>query len=125
MFITDYEPIYIIGVYLPSDNNINNFDDNLKALNNVSEFYENRGGLIVAGDFNSRIFENPCYYAAKHKSEAVKQFVRASNLTVMNSTMQSSGIKYTFKPCKSTLDYIMCNTPLLQMSPPVAETLPW
>ena len=48
----NYRSIYIFGVYLPADGLIDNYRQELNALDDLYSYYINFGNVIVAGNLN-------------------------------------------------------------------------
>ncbi|XP_033761517.1 uncharacterized protein LOC117343283 [Pecten maximus] len=103
----DTEVITILGVYMPSNNNLQEYDLILQQLRDAYSYYSRSGKVILCGDFNARINENPHYPVLKHKSSAIKEVIADLNLIPLNFLSSCKGYRYTFVPSQTTLDYIL------------------
>lgn len=92
---------------MQSNNDLSEYKDTMQYLHDVLTFYDQRGKLVVIGDFNARILEDPKYHVAKQKAIAVNDVIKGMNLCVVNNLPVCAGPKYTFRPCETTLDYII------------------
>ena len=102
-------PLFIFGVYLPANNDLVQYKICIDVLNDLETYYSNRGRVIISGDMNARYNEISNGYIQKQKSNILTSFINENQLTAVNKSNLCSGPKYTFEPCKSTLDYIIVN----------------
>jgi exonuclease III len=56
-----YEPLFVFDVYLPADSSIDNFREELNALDDLYAYYSNYGKVVIAGDLNSSCVELVLY----------------------------------------------------------------
>ena len=100
------KPYFIFSVYLPASNNIENFKDELGTLNDVTNFYSEKGYVIVGGDMNASLADNQNINIAK--SKLLRTFIENNNLCYKHdrTNITNNGPNYTFIPYQTTIDYI-------------------
>ena len=101
------QSVYICGVYLPYDNDVDYFKSYLDHIYDIMSLYSDKGVVVLAGDFNARAFETPYSFAQKFKSQTLTDFINHNNLILINRSSKNRSAPYTFLPTKTTLDYIM------------------
>ena len=97
--------LYILGVYLPSDSNINSYAQELNMLENLYSHYLNYGKVIIAGDFNASLIET--IGTNERKSQILSSFAFRHNLCIPYLDFDSIGEQFSFVQKKTTLDYIL------------------
>ena len=96
---------YIFGVYLPSDNNIEAYVQELNIFDNLYHYCSNYGNTVIAGDFNGSILDRR--NTNTRKSDLLRSFVSQHNLSIQNNDFSVEGNTYTFIQKQTTLDYIL------------------
>lgn len=69
---------YILGVYLPSDSNIDAYTQELSILENIYTYYSCYSKVIIAGDFDGSLVDS-CD-TNMIKAELLSKFVSSSRL---------------------------------------------
>lgn len=64
---------YIFGVYLPSDNNLDIYAQELTIVENMYHYYSSYGKFILGGDFNGSLLDQQ--HTNQHKSKLLTKFV--------------------------------------------------
>jgi hypothetical protein len=98
-------PLFIFCVYLPADNDIDNYRDYLESLDNLITYYKDFGYIIVAGDMNASIIDK--YHVNRRKSQMLMSFARDFNLEAANIKYNTETDIYAYIPCETTLDYFL------------------
>ncbi|MES9884792.1 MAG: endonuclease/exonuclease/phosphatase family protein, partial [Sedimenticola sp.] len=97
-------PLYFFSAYLPSDNNILAYREEIDNLDQLCSLYGDTGHVILAGDMNASIrSEN---HVNIYKSIQLKQFVQRNCLNALNTSTQCKGPAFTYMPTQTMLDYI-------------------
>ncbi|XP_033758847.1 uncharacterized protein LOC117341115 [Pecten maximus] len=104
--ITQTDTLYIFGVYMQSDGDVAAYRDTLQRLEDLCTYYSEYGKIIIAGDFNARIYENHTYHAAKQKADLMRNLIGNINLHVCNHRREGD-VSYTFRPFETVLDYVL------------------
>ena len=104
-------PLFMFSVYMPASSNIEEYKNAISELETLVSFYNTRGQLLVAGDFNAQI--DSCDINPSSKSHLLKDFVSGYDLHASSNSGRSYGPMYTFKPTRSTLDYFLVDRELL------------
>ncbi len=60
-------PIFIFGVYLPFDTDIQSYKRYIEYMYDLWSYYSELGSVIFLGDFKVRFDENPVTYSSKRK----------------------------------------------------------
>ncbi|VDI54683.1 Hypothetical predicted protein [Mytilus galloprovincialis] len=106
--------IFIFGAYLPSDDSIDNYRNELNMLDTLVSYYCNYGSVIVAGDLNvscrtkDRLHSNHC------KSDELQTFVKRHDLLFSGGKIKHTGPDYTFITKKTMIDYFLVNKSVLR-----------
>lgn len=103
-------PLYIIGVYLPSENDMQHYLSELSMLETIFNHLCSLGDVILGGDFNASFIDRSNINL--YKAKALKQFISRADLGLPGIDFSTSGSNFTFTTTKTTLDYIMCNKSL-------------
>ena len=106
-------PVFIFGVYMPSDNNLQDYKYEVECLADIVEYYSCRGKIVLGGDFNAQYNTSPRSYAAQYKKEILRSWMSSNLLTPTNKTSNSVGPNHTFTPTEVTLDYIFVKDDLV------------
>lgn len=96
---------YIFGVYLPSDNNLDIYAQELTIVKNMYHYYSSYGKVILGGDFNGSLLDQQ--HTNQHKSKLLTKFVLNYSLFRQDSDFIANGDSYTFMQKQTTLDYIL------------------
>ena len=96
---------YIFGVYLPSDNNIDMYAQELTIVENIHHYYSAYGKVILGGDFNASLLDQ--HHTNQQKSKLLTKFVMNCGLSRQDSDFNAKGDNYTFTQKQTTLDYIL------------------
>ena len=106
--------MFVFGVYLPSDNDIEAFMHELSIVDSLYNYYSDYGKVIIAGDMNSSIIDL-CNTNAR-KSKLLLNFVQRYNLSIPNRDFLVEGENFTFVQKLTTLDYIFFDKCVLKKS---------
>ena len=68
-------PLYVFGVYLPSENDIDQYRKVLDVLNGLHTNYSNHGHVIFAGDMNASILQKDTDRSNPYKSAELTDFL--------------------------------------------------
>ena len=101
---TNSNSLFIFGVYLPSDNDINAYCHELSIIESLYSYYSNYGTVIVAGDLNGSIIDTKD--TNLNKSHILTQFVENCNFCVPFTDFSVLGETFTFVQKKTMLDYV-------------------
>ena len=102
--VTGYEmPVYIFGVYLPSDNNNSVYTETISELEALIAHYCSLGHVITAGDYNAQISD----YSQNFKSKTLTQLVKTYDLFPVNLKLNSNQPKYSYTNNKTMIDHIL------------------
>ncbi len=103
------ESIFIFSVYLPANNNIDEYKYELNILNDYINFYSQYGYVIIGGDFNTSVSERDLCHTNVYKSAELSDLILNNNNRIIpvNLTNKCSGSTYTFTTRKTTLDYVL------------------
>ena len=71
-------PVFLFGIYLPFDNNIESYKQHISTLWDIWNIYNENGDVIMLGDFNARYAELPNSYVQKVKSRLLTEFILSS-----------------------------------------------
>lgn len=89
-------PVYLFGVYLPFDNNVDAYKHYISMLWDLWNLFNEHGDVIMLGDFNARYAELPTSYVQRAKSHLLTDFIQSNDITPLNKTDKCSGLGYTF-----------------------------
>ena len=98
------KPFFIFSVYMPSNNCINDYRDQLNLIQATYTYYSEMGHVILGGDWNASLLDEE--HINVSKSTDLRQFVRINNVYPVNTIATCSGPSYTYMPVKSMIDYI-------------------
>lgn len=98
-------PLYIFGVYLPSENDVDKYREELNVLHDLYTIYSNHGHVIFAGDMNGSLQQKDVEKTNSYKSAELVTFYRKNNLHFPFYNVEQCKDVYTFIPCKTMLDY--------------------
>lgn len=104
---TSTNDLFIFGVYLPADNNLDEFHSCIDVMQDLYDYYSPQGRVIFAGDCNAKCNEKCASYTTKIKSQRFTSFINTNNLIPVNKTNLNDGLKYTYEPMRTTLDYVL------------------
>lgn len=107
LLLADMQPVYIIGVYLPYENDIEFYKSYVDHLYDVLDIMSEKGIVILAGDFNAQVHEAPNGKSQKIKCKLLSDFVDSNDLLLINKSEFNTGLNYTFSTRETTIDYIM------------------
>ena len=68
--------LYIFGVYLQSDDNIEKYINDILILDSLCSYYCNYGKIIIAGDMNGTCDMSNSSFTNKFKSGELHRFVQ-------------------------------------------------
>ena len=102
--------MFIFGIYLPSDENIENYRHVLNALDALYEYYSDFGSVIIAGDMNASCLETDLSRTNKPKSKELLNFVKRHHLCVPGLHRPN----YTFTTKQTMLDYVMLDETIVR-----------
>ena len=105
-------PLYIFGVYLPSDSNVQSYVNELNLLEALFNNYSSYGDVIIGGDFNASCKDTDHPRSNRYKSKAMKDVIFRCDLGCPDIDFKTTGSKHTFTQTCTTLDYIFCNKDL-------------
>ena len=98
-------PVFIFGVYMPYDNNIDEFRTELDTVESLYLYYSNYGKVFIAGDFNSSLIDDNNVNMVK--SRMLLRFAHDNNIAIPGTDFNVEGEQYSFILKQSTLDYIL------------------
>ena len=90
------QPLFVFGVYLPSDSNTQSYVDELNLLEALTNHYSSFGDVIIGGDFNASINTKDFSHCNVYKSKILKEFITRSDLGCPNTDFKATGLKHTF-----------------------------
>lgn len=96
---------YVFGVYLPSDNNLDIYAQELTIFENIYHYYSSYGKVILGGDFNGSPLDQQ--QTNQNKSKLLTKFFMNCGLSRQDSDFSANGDSYTFIQRQTTLDYIL------------------
>ena len=99
------QPLFVFGVYLPSDSNTQSYVDELNLLEALTNHYSSFGDVIIGGDFNASINTKDLSHCNVYKSKILKEFITRSDLGCPNTDFKATGSKHTFITTSNSLDY--------------------
>jgi len=105
--MNDSLSIFVFGLYLPSDNLIQVYNDCVQYIEELYNFNSKLGNVIFAGDFNAQDDTIPVSHIAQRISGLIKQLMRSNSLIPINKTEICTSQSYTFAPLKTTIDYVV------------------
>ena len=97
-------PLYILCMYMPSESDVNWYNETLCDVQALFSHYCNVGTVLITGDLNaqlvtdSRLSQNP-------KSKLLSLFVNRNGLVPAHSLFGCNA--YTYVPTRSILDYVL------------------
>lgn len=104
------ELLYIVGAYLPPENNMEAYKDELSMLQDFYNYYSRYGHIVIAGDFNASCLELDNEKCNLYKSRELRNFVKRNHLDHMLGDDKAPECKYTFTGTGTMLDYIFSDT---------------
>lgn len=105
-------PLYIFGVYLPYDQDIEAYARYISSLWDIWNLYNDQGEVIILGDFNARYAETPLSHVQRVKTRLLTKFIQSNNIVPLNKSNKCSGLDYTYTTNCSTIDFILTNETL-------------
>ena len=104
-----HEPLFVFGVYLPADSSIDNFREELNALDDLYAYYSNYGQVVIEGDLNSSCVNTNIDGTYKAKSNELQCFVKRHSFyhTFKDGNIPFKGPELTFTLKRIMLDYIL------------------
>lgn len=72
--LCDTVPLFIFGVYLPSDNVLDDYKANIDIMQGLYEQYCQYGKVLFPGDFNASLLRE--FHVNNAKSEILRNFVK-------------------------------------------------
>ncbi|CAC5385645.1 unnamed protein product [Mytilus coruscus] len=109
--------IFIFGVYLPADGSIDNYRQELNALDDLYTYYINYGKVVVAGDFNASCINKNLQFTNTTKSKELQNFVHRHYIChPFTDTCKTllKGPEFTFTLKNTMLDYILIDETLVR-----------
>ncbi|CAG2249402.1 unnamed protein product [Mytilus edulis] len=109
--------IFIFGVYLPADGSIDNYRQELNALDDLYTYYINYGKVVVAGDFNASCINKNLQFTNTTKSKELQNFVHRHNIChpfIDTCKILPKGPEFTFTLKNTMLDYILIDETLVR-----------
>lgn len=107
-------PLYIFGVYLPSDDVLHKYKDELDTLEALYSHYIQYGNVIIAGDLNGSYLDRDMLHSNRKKGEELSNFVRKYDFPKVIEHFVCKGVNFSFVPKKTMIDYILFNESLLR-----------
>lgn len=80
---------YIFSVYLPSDNNLGTYAQEITIVENMYHYYSSYGKVILGGDFNGSLLDQQ--HTNQHKSKLLTKFVMNCGLSRQDSDFSANG----------------------------------
>ncbi|CAC5420984.1 unnamed protein product [Mytilus coruscus] len=105
--------IFIFGAYLPSDDSIDNYRNELNMLDTLVSYYCNYGSVIVAGDLNASCRMKDRLHSNQYKSDELQKFVKRHDMLFSGGKIKHTGPDYTFITKKTMIDYFLVNRSVL------------
>lgn len=97
--------VYILGVYLFFDNNVDNYVYELNLFENLYNYYLNYGKVIIVGDLNGSLVD--LIGINEWKLEILLLFVFRKNFCIFYIDFKICGKNYIFIYKKIILDYVL------------------
>ena len=98
-------PLFIFGIYMPSDSNIEDYRSELDIVASLYESYSSYGRVLLAGDFNGSLLDKINVNLVK--SRMLQQFAHDYNLAIPGIDFTTHGEQYSFVQKQTMLDYIL------------------
>ena len=99
------KPYYVFAVYMPSNNYINDYRDELNQVQAIYTHYSEAGHVILGGDWNASILEQQ--HINLSKSRELRYFVNGNNIQAINTLPLCDGPNFTYLPAESMIDYVL------------------
>ena len=96
--------IYIFGVYMPSENDIESYRHHISILESLYNYYSVYGNVVFAGDMNASCLDS--YGVNSAKCRILKSFVETCDLCIPMIDIDVKGESHTFVVKQTMLDYI-------------------
>ncbi|KAK3103870.1 hypothetical protein FSP39_022522 [Pinctada imbricata] len=96
--------IYIFGVYMPSENDIDSYMHHISILESLYNYYSVYGNVVLAGDMNASCLDS--YGVNSAKCRILKSFVETCDLCIPMIDVDVKGESHTFVVKQTMLDYI-------------------
>ena len=109
-------PMYFFCVYMPSENNIDYYQNTLSDLQSLVSFYLKCGNILFAVDYNGQVQTdntNRNVSGCLFKTKLLTKFVKDNKLTTTNMMNLCTGPNYSFIPTKSMIDYIFVESTMV------------
>ncbi|CAG2250536.1 unnamed protein product [Mytilus edulis] len=109
--------IFIFGVYLPADGSIDNYRQELNALDDLYTYYINYGKVVIAGDFNASCINKNIQFTNTVKSKELQNFVQRHYIFHPFTDSCKTPIKgpdFTFTLKNTMLDYVLIDETLVR-----------
>ena len=101
--------IFIFGVYLPLDEIIDKYKDELNMLDILYSYYNNYGTVIIAGDMNASCFVKDNAQSNRFKSVELLNFVKRHSFQVVGNNFNHKGPDFSFTTKCTMLNYVIFN----------------
>lgn len=102
--------LFILGTYLPSDESIDNYKNELNILESVYTYYSNYGNVIISGDLNASLLSKDIGKTNQFKSKELLKFVQRNHLMYAGGKINNIGPCYTYITKQTMLDYVLVNS---------------
>lgn len=103
--LCDTVPLFIFGVYLPSNNVLDDYKANIDIMQGLYEQYCQYGKVLFAGYFNASLLRE--FHVNNAKSEILRNFVKRRALCTPMIDFRVEGEQFTFTPKETRIDYIL------------------
>ena len=107
---SNWNVMYIFGVYLPADGDIENYSYEIGLVESLYTYYSMYGN-VIAGDMNSSWISK--LNTNSRKSDIVTSFMNRCDICLPDCLID--GEQFTFITKKTMLDYILFNKTMTQM----------
>ena len=97
-------------MYLPAENSIDFYKEELSKLQDLYYYYSRYGHVVIGGDFNASCLEADRRYSNSYKSRELLNFVERNNLYHPYLRDNVPINRYSFITNQTMLDYIFTNT---------------
>ena len=100
----NHVPIFMFCIYMPSDSDMNFYNDVLCDVQALYAFYCKLGTVVLAGDFNAQLDTEPrCI--PNQKSKLLSAFVQRNSLISVQSIFNSNAFTYVL--AQSRIDHVL------------------
>ena len=100
--------MYILGAYMPSDNDIDSYTHTINVVESLYHHYSAYGTVVIAGDMNASCLDSHC--VSNVKSRIFTNFVKRKQFGIPMIDFDIQGESFTFVQEQTMIDYILVPT---------------